>query len=332
MNLETEPTSARMRHRSAVWSGAATALRTLIVVGILIPCCTLAQSTPPSEAAWEKAAGSKMEFEVASIHLEKPGNFKPPLFALSPDDSYVSAGGRFFADFPLLVYIEFAYKIWLTEEQRSALLEHLPKWVSSQSFVIEGRAPGNPTKDQMRLMVQTLLEDRFKLRMHFETQTASVLALVLEKPGTTGPKLRPHDQGPACDPNPQLQDPAWVASHKDVFPFICDMFGLRGGADGKLKLGSRNTTMALLARSLPSVTNLGRPVVDQTGLTGRYDFVMEWTPEPHSAPVPVADSQENAGMTTFLEALHEQLGLKLKPAKAPIEVPIIDHVESPSEN
>jgi len=59
---------------------------------------------------------------------------------------------------------------------------------------------------------------------------------------------------------------------------------------------------------------------------------MEWAPEPHTAPIPVADSQENEGSTTFLEALHEQLGLKLKPAKAPIEVPVIDHVESPSEN
>ena len=321
-----------MRPRSAPWNATAIACWILIVAALLIPSCTHAQSTTLSETAWEKAAGSKMAFEVVSIHLEKPGNFRGPLFALSPDDSYVPTGGRFFADFPLSVYIEFAYKIWLTEEQRSALLGHLPKWVSSQSFVIEGRAPGNPTKDQMRLMVQSLLEDRFKFKMHFETQTASVLALVLDKPGATGPKLTPHDQGPACDPNPQLTDPAWVASHKDVFPIICDAFMLRGGADGKMKLGSRNTTMALLAHSLPSVASLGRPVVDQTGLTGRYDFAMEWTPEPHTAPIPVADSEENVGSTTFLEAMHEQLGLKLKPAKAPIEVPIIDHVESPSEN
>jgi uncharacterized protein (TIGR03435 family) len=305
----------------------------MLIVGLLqIPSCSLAQSTSSAEAAWEQAAGSKMKFEVASIHLEKPGNFKPPLFALSPDDSYVSTGGRFFADFPLPVYIEFAYKIWLTDEQRSALLERLPKWVGSQSFVIEARAPGNPTKDQMRLMVQSLLEDRFNLKMHFETQTASVLNLVLEKPGISGPNLRPHDQGPACDPSPQLQDPTWLASHKDIFPIICDTFGLRGAADGRLKLGSRNTTMALLARSLPSLGKLGRPVIDQTGLAGRYDFVMEWTPEPHSAPIPVAGSEENAGTTSFLEALHEQLGLKLKPAKAQIELPVIDRVESPTEN
>jgi len=327
-----EPSSARVRRRSVVWAAVTTAVRTLIVLSILPSCCTLAQSTSSSDTGWEKAAGSKMEFEVASIHLEKPGNFKPPLFALSPDDSYAPTGGRFFADFPLMVYIEFAYKIWLTDEQRSALLEHLPKWVGSQSFVIEARAPGNPTKDQMRLMVQSLLEDRFKLKMHFETQTAPVLALVLDKPGVSGPNLQPHDKGPACDPSPQLQDPAWVASRKDVFPILCDIFALRGEADGKLMLGSRNTKMALLARSLPSLGNLGRPVIDRTGLAGRYDFAMEWTPESHTAPIPVADSQENAERTTFLEALHEQLGLKLKPDKAPIEVPVIDHVERPSEN
>src|SRR5579863_3056133 len=151
----------------------------ILVLGIAnAACCAHAQNPPLPQADWEKAAGGKMEFEVASIHLGEPDHFQPPLFAISPDDSYVPTGGRFFADFPLPVYIGFAYKILMTEERQSALLEHMPKWVGTQSFVIEARAPGNPTKDQMRLMVRSLLEDRFKLAMHFETQTVPVLELV----------------------------------------------------------------------------------------------------------------------------------------------------------
>ncbi len=227
------------------------AVLALISIGLLAARCSHAQGASLPQADLEKAAGGKMEFEVASIHLGEPDHFQPPLFALSPDDSYAPTGGRFFADFPLPVYIGFAYKILMTEERQSALLAHMPKWVGTQSFVIEARAPGNPTKDQMRLMVRSLLEDRFKLAMHFETQTVPVLELVLAKPGATGPNLRPHDQGPACDANPQPVTPELIASHKDVFPVICGAYMLNGSANGKMKLGSRDTTMALLADSLP---------------------------------------------------------------------------------
>jgi hypothetical protein len=141
---------------------------------------------------WQTAAGGKMSFEVASIRLSKPGTFTLPSFPLSRDDSYTPTAGLFRADFPLMVYVEFAYKLWLTREQRESILAHRPKWVATDNFEIHARASGNPTKDQMRLMMQSLLADRFKLAIHFETQQVPVLALVLVKPGVTGPKLRPH--------------------------------------------------------------------------------------------------------------------------------------------
>lgn len=310
----------------------AAAVFAMISIGLLTASSVYSQSASPGQADWEKAAGGKMEFEVASIHLGEPDHFKPPLFAISPDDSYAPTGGRFFADFPLPVYIGFAYKILMTEERQSALLAHMPKWVGTESFVIEARAPGNPTKDQMRLMVRSLLEERFKLAMHFETQTVPVLQMVLAKPGTLGPNLRPHDQGPACDESPPPITPELLASRKDVFPVICGGYMLKGAGNGEMKLGSRDTTMTLLADSLPSVGNLGRPIVDETGLTGRYDFTLEWTPDPHTAPIPVAAPDENEEKTSFLEAVHEQLGLKLKPSKGPILLPVIDHVEQPSPN
>ncbi len=124
-----------------------------------------------------------MEFEVASVHLEEPGRFTPPNFALDAGNGPVPPGGRFHADFPLAVYITFAYKLWLTSEQIDTMLAHLPKWVADDHFVIDARAGGNPTKDQMRLMVRSLLADRFRLAVHFETQEAPVLAIVLAEPG-----------------------------------------------------------------------------------------------------------------------------------------------------
>jgi uncharacterized protein (TIGR03435 family) len=78
--------------------------------------------------------------------------------------------------------------------------------------------------------------------------------------------------------------------------------------------------------------NLGRPVVDQTGLSGTFDFTLEWTPESNRPEPAVADAQPELQGTTFLEALKEQLGLQLKSTKATLDVPVIDHVEMPSEN
>ena len=98
-----------------------------------------------------------------------------------------------------MIYITFAYKLWPTQQQGEALLAQLPKWAREESIVIEAKADGNPTKDQMRLMVQSLLADRFKLTLHFERRQTPVFALALAKPGRLGPKLRPHAEGPPCD-------------------------------------------------------------------------------------------------------------------------------------
>ena len=106
-----------------------------------------------------------MAFEVASVHEDK-GPFKPPSFALSSDEWFREPNGRFHADFALPSYIQFAYKIWLTGEERRAMLAKLPKWVETDRFDIEATAPLHATKDQHRLMMQALLTERFGLRLH----------------------------------------------------------------------------------------------------------------------------------------------------------------------
>jgi hypothetical protein len=148
---------------------------------------------------WENASGGKMAFEVASIRVAKPGTFTPPNFALNIDDTSIPPGGRFLADFPLESYIEFAYTIMPAREQEPAMLAGLPDWVKTDHFVIQAEAPGSPTKDQMGLMMQSLLAERFRLAVHFEMRTKPVLALVFAKPGKTGSRIQPHSQGLPCD-------------------------------------------------------------------------------------------------------------------------------------
>lgn len=96
------------------------------------------------------------------------------------------------------MFIQFAYK--LNGFQDKTAFDHLPKWATAEYFDIEAKAPNpNVTKDQMRLMVQSLLADRFKLAVHLEARDVPAMALVRVNPDKIGPRLRPHSEGPDCD-------------------------------------------------------------------------------------------------------------------------------------
>ncbi len=301
-----------------------TGVGVLLLAGSLFPrWIAVAQDMGPIPE-WQTAAGGKMSFEVASIKQRAPGApFTPPNFPLTAENSYVATGGRFSADFPLSVYIEFAYKMNLTNAQRHSLVTHLPKWVENDKFVIQAKAAqSNPTKDQMRLMVQSLLADRFHLAVHFETRVVPVLALTLIKAGKTGPKLIPHENGPPCDSPPG----------PDVFPARCEATARLRSSNGDFRGGSRNQTLEMIAASLTSLGDLDSHVVDHTGLSGNFDFLLQWTPEPNDPPLPRPGTQPDPQGPTFLQAVRDQLGLKLESAKAPIRVLVVDHIERPSEN
>jgi uncharacterized protein (TIGR03435 family) len=237
---------------------------------------------------WQIDAGGKMAFEVASVKLSKPDARWTANFPLDPSDSFQDVrtkerpNGRFSATAQLSSYVRFAYKLRVaTNEQLNDMISHLPKWVSTDVFEIQARAPGNPTKDQMRLMMQALLAERFQLAVHFETHETPVLAMTLATPGKTRPGLRPHAEGPSCDAPPR----------PEIYPPVCDIFGWKFSADPQpssspLLLprtgGGRNTTTALIAWYLPSMGSLDRPVIVRTGLTGSFDFTIKWTPDPTS--------------------------------------------------
>jgi bla regulator protein BlaR1 len=299
------------------------AVVTMLIVAISNFRITTAAQTPVPQ--WQIAAGGKMAFEVASIR--PTDSFTPPSFPMSPDNAYRPNGGLLTATFPLITYIRFAYKLFLAPDQRQALLLALPKWVATDRFAIQARAAGTPTKDQMRLMMQSLLAERFKLAVHFEKQQVPVFALTLMRPGKLGPQLRPHADGPPCDDSAKPP----VASIRTPV-FTCESFSAEMMPDKTVLAGSRNNTMELITATLPSMHNFGRPVVDHTGLSGTFDFTIEWTPEAGDTFAPQGATAADFQGTTFLEALKDQLGLKLDSTRAAIDVLVVDHVERPTEN
>ena len=101
---------------------------------------------------------------------------------------------------------------------------------------------------------------------------------------------------------------------------------------GRVRTGARNVSMELIASSMGDGDGVDRPVLDKTGLTGKYDFVIEFTPQLNGPLPPGATFQPDPNGPTFLEALKEQLGLKLEPDKGPVDVPVLDHIEEPSAN
>jgi uncharacterized protein (TIGR03435 family) len=190
--------------KRSVWDfGKSIYLLTLIALGCFTASACRAQTTAtaaPSAATqdWQTAAGGKMEFDVASVRQNKTG--EKPSLNVSPTsfDSFSPTGGIYSAkNIGLMSFIMFAYK--LSMSQIVALESQLPSWAMTDQFDIEARAAGDPTKDQYRLMMQSLLADRFKLVAHYETQQVPKFGIVLAKPGVLGPKLRMHRvDDPVC--------------------------------------------------------------------------------------------------------------------------------------
>jgi len=183
----------------------------------------------------------------------------------------------------------------------------IPAWAGTDKFDIEGKpeGEGTPSDKQWKGMLQKLMADRFKLSFHREKRELPVYVLSVSK---TGSKLTKSEG----DPN-----------------------GLPGlffrGRLGDLHV--TNATMDDFTNLMQSAV-LDRPVVDQTGINGRYDFDLNWTPDDsqfQSFEVKIPPPGENAPPPLYT-AIQEQIGLKLDATKAPADVLVIDHVEKPSEN
>lgn len=312
-----------------------------ITVPVILFLSTVwAQSTrtqAPVVQQWERDAGARMAFDVASVKrdmLDPNRQSVTSNFPINSGDMYTPNGGFLTAtNLPLSGYIAFAYK--LGNYQSRLLRSELPKWANIDRYDIQARsAAKNSTKDQMRLMMQSLLGDRFKLMAHFETRQLPVFALVLDKPGKTGPQLQPYPDGFPCDPlAPTATTPTTGPSQmiEGELPVLCG--GLVGELtpSGRFHIAVRNATIPLIASWLAPLQNgVDRPILDRTGLSGSYDFSLEFTPQIDGPPPP--NFQPDQTGPTFVEALKEQAGLKLVRGDGPVDVLVIDHIEELSPN
>jgi uncharacterized protein (TIGR03435 family) len=203
---------------------------------------------------------------------------------------------------PLSFLISFAYGMHAKQ------IIGIPPWADTEKFDITAQPDleGQPSDKQLKAMVQKMLADRFKLSFHHDTKELSVYVLSVTK---TGNKLTKSE----ADPN-----------------------GLPGlFFRGLGKLNVRNATMNDFTGLMQNAV-LDRPVVDQTGLTGRFDFTLNWTPDDSQfggmgAKVPPPTDAADAPPNLYT-AIQEQIGLKLDATKAPADVLMIDHVEEPSAN
>jgi uncharacterized protein (TIGR03435 family) len=226
------------------------------------------------------ALARQPEFEVASI---KPHQGSVTVYGLGISGQTVVETAA-----TLTYLVKDAY--YLRDEQVSGG----PDWGRNQRYDIVAKAPGErePTVEEARQMLQSLLADRFKLTVRREMPETSVYALV---PAKGGLKLKPSDKKTGV-----LGQPSAV---------------------GRRMKGS--VTMDFLARLLTD--RAGRYVVDRTGLAGNYEIALEWTPDNFTPP-------DDTPPLSIFTAVQEQLGLKLEPTKAPVEKFIIEHAEMPTEN
>jgi uncharacterized protein (TIGR03435 family) len=230
-------------------------------------------------------------FEVASV---KPA--APPTRGMSME---IEPGGRFTAtDVSLRSLLKKAYGI------RDFQIQNPPAWFDSQRYDVYAKPMGSAGEQQVERMLQSLLADRFQLKFHREPKDFQVYVLTLAK---NGPKLKQ------------------AAAEENV------QGGVRLRGVGSLT-GIHASTLQLAEALSGIVLNgrhiLDRPVLDQTALSGSYDFSLQWTPD----PTPSEDAPPIPTSPSIFTAVQEQLGLKLETRKAPVDLFIIDHVERASEN
>ncbi|MBZ5602146.1 MAG: TIGR03435 family protein [Acidobacteriia bacterium] len=231
-------------------------------------------------------AASAQTFEVASVKIAP----------VTPGDLYYINLGTLkndtltFGNASLADCIRFAYGL-TSDAQLSG-----PDWMKSKvdRYDIVAKTAPNTPREQVLKMLQALLAERFKLAMHAEKREMSYYALVISKSGS---KLRPAGDTPATLPP---------------------------GAQGQLRILSNSMPMQTVATLLSRYMRAF--VVDRTGLEGRFEVRLVWTPDDR----PVADDERGPSVFT---AVQEQLGLKLEPRKGPMDVFVVDHAEkTPVEN
>jgi uncharacterized protein (TIGR03435 family) len=275
------------------------------------PLGSQAQSQIASRPKFEVVSIKRCEAKAANATGRKPG------LSTSPGRLNVTCS-------PVKFLMQAAYA---ASPDAAVPISGGPSWLDSDTYDIEAKAESEASLETMRgPMLQTLLEDRFQLRIHRETKEVPVYDLVV---GKKGAKLQAFVEGSCIIPG-SGGAPAGVSRQNR--PAMCGSFaiGLKGT---KMTLDVHKRSVTEFSQQL----HLDRPVIDKTGIAGMFDFHLEFAPDattagffPPGFAIPTAaDSLDNSSIFT---AIQEQLGLRLEAAKGPGELLVIDNVQRPSEN
>jgi uncharacterized protein (TIGR03435 family) len=265
---------------------------------------------------------SRPKFDVVSIKTCKSGALAPG--GSSPGSLHI--GCETLANTDNTGLIQVAYNRYASGRMTAygvIPIEGGPDWIHSEAFEIDAKSDGHPSFQMMEgPMMQAILEDRFKLKIHRETRQGPVYELVL---GKGSPKLKPYQEG-SCIP---------VVLGRSLPPLTsgehyCRNMVFPGGVDFE------GGTLSMFAGLLNLI--LDRPVIDETGIADYFKIKLVFSADDSGARRPAAADPGAPAETRasdapgIFQAIQEQLGLRLAPAKGPVDVLVIDHIERPSEN
>jgi uncharacterized protein (TIGR03435 family) len=235
-----------------------------------------------------------LKFEVASLKPSPAGGRGGGIRPAPGGERYLAT------NMPLKSLIITAYRV------KADQVAGGPGWIDTDPYDMNAKADKPSSVEELHVMLQNLLADRFKLRFHHETKDLPLYAITVDK---DGPKIQAHEAQSAGDP--------WIDQTVDQIV--------------KVKMTAKFAPLDFFAWRLSM--QLDRPVVDQTKLKGGYDFELSFT---QNLPPGVKDGDlingaaiDTSGPTIF-EAMRKQLGLKLEAQKGPVDIMVIDHVEKPT--
>jgi len=269
-------------------------------------------------------------FEVVSV--KRNTNANAPVLISTPPGRYIATG------VPLRLLINSAYR--LAPDQYVGL----PNWSESDRFDVSAKAPDGARPEELQRMLQSLLAERFKLVAHMETREAPIYALVMARDDR---RLGPQLKTSTMDCAPILAQRQAEARGRGPVPVrvpvlgqnerpVCGIRVTRRQTSGGATLNgyiAGNATIARLAEQMRG--ELRRLVVDRSGLTGEFDFDLQYAPARElptaPAPGPTLAASPDEGPSLFT-ALQEQLGLKLESTRGPVEYLVIERVEKPTDD
>ena len=265
-------------------------LAAAMVTAAMLCACGVARAQRAAGGASAKpammAADADPDWEVVTVRPADPDD-KNNKFDVQGRHAVIE-------NHPVEIMLMFAYNL------QKSQIAGLPEWAKTERFNVDGvpNVDGQPDVQQFQDMVRKLLAERFGLKEHMEQREMPVFALTV---GKDGPKLTKSTGDPSGRPSQNV----------------------RGGS-GERHIEFTNTSMKDM--TLLMLLEVDRPIVDQTGLKGKYDFKLNFTNDESRAPT---DGSAPPGLFT---AMQEQLGLKLEPVRAPAPVLVVDSVQRPTAN